>query len=190
MKFLPSFSKPFMLALFMLSLAGPSSHVFAQPAGHPSFEAALNHFNRARAGNTGELDTAIAAFQTTPDNPALKPLYTAYLGSARTLQGKAAWLPWKKLKLTEQGLDDIDQALAALRPDHDGVLVQGTPVSLATRMVAAATFVAVPDSLFHRRAAGKTLLAELRRSPLSAPAPTGFQAELAAIDSRLKEAEK
>jgi hypothetical protein len=117
-------------------------------------------------------------------------LRAAYLGSAYALQGKAAWMPWNKMKYTDKGLDAIDQALAGLRPEHDRLLVQGVPASLATRLVAAATFVAVPDGLFHRRAAGRSLLAEMRRSPLLAAAPAGFRAELEAVEARLKEAEK
>lgn len=178
------------LSLVMLCLAGPGSQASAQPATDLAFERALTHFNRARDGDADQLDAALAAFQAEPADPALKPIYAAYLGSAKTLQGKAAWLPWKKLKLTEQGLDQIDKALTALRPEHDHVLVLGTPVSLATRLVAAATFVAVPDGLFHRRASGKSVLAEIRRSPLLATAPIGFRVEVDAVEARLKEAEK
>jgi hypothetical protein len=70
------------------------------------------------------------------------------------------------------------------------MLVQGVPVSMTARLVAAATFVAVPDGLFHRRTAGKGLLAELRRSPLLATTPEAFRAELAAVEAQLKEAGK
>lgn len=180
----------FLLALLMFPIVGSATPAIAQTAPDPAFEAALAHFDRARQGEAGQLEAAIAAFQAAPGNPALRPLYSAYLGSAKTLQGKAAWLPWNKMKFTEQGLDHIDQALAALRPDHDIVLVQGTPVSLMTRIAAAATFVALPEGIFHRRAAGKALLAEMRRSPLLASAPAGFRAELGTIEAHLKEAEK
>lgn len=164
--------------------------VLAADAEDAAFAAAQAHFNRARQGEAEQLDPAIAAFGTAPANPALQPLYSAYLGSAHTLKGKAAWLPWNKLKFSEHGLDHLDRALAALRPEHDRLLVQGTPASLLTRLVAAATFVALPDGIFHRRAAGKTLLAELRRSPLLAGAPAGFRSELSAVETRLHEAEK
>jgi len=86
--------------------------------------------------------------------------------------------------------DRIDAALAALRSEHDRLLVQRTPASLMTRMVAAATFVALPDGIFHRRAAGKSLLAETNRSPLLASAPAGFRAELSAVEAGLQEAGK
>ena len=190
MQSLFSLCRPLLLALLMLPLAGMASQASAQTTADPAFEAALTHFNRARQGDAGQLDSAITGFQAAPGNPALQPLYTAYLGSAQTLKGKAAWLPWNKLKFTEQGLDQIDQALALLRPEHDRLLVQGTPTSLLTRLAAAATFVALPDGIFHRRATGKALLAEIRRSPLLASAPTGFRAELGAIEAQLKEAEK
>ncbi|MDP2809310.1 MAG: hypothetical protein Q8O34_04105 [Rhodocyclaceae bacterium] len=180
----------FLLALFLLPIAGFTSQGIAQAAADAAFEAALIQFNRARQGETDQLDSAIAAFRAVPGNPALQPLYSVYLGSAHTLKGKAAWMPWNKMKLTEQGLDHIDQALAALRPEHERLLVQGTPLSLTTRMVAAASFVALPDGIFHRRAAGKSLLAEMRRSPLLAATPAAFRAELGAIEARLQEADK
>jgi hypothetical protein len=180
-------SRCLLLALLALPLASPA---IAQSAADPAYDAAFTSFTKARQGDAAQLDAAIAAFQAAPGNPAMKPVYAAYLGSAYTLQGKAAWMPWNKMKFTDKGLDSIDQALAALRPEHDRLLVQGVPASLATRIVAAATFVAVPDALFHRRAAGKTLLAEMRRSQLLATTPAGFRAELDAVEARLKEAEK
>lgn len=190
MQSLVSLCRPFLLALCMLPVTGFASQTGPQTITDPAFEAALSHFTRARQGELDQLDPAIVVFRAAPANPALQPLYSAYLGSAHTLEGKAAWLPWKKMKLTDQGLDHIDQALAALKPEHDRLLVQGTPLSLATRMVAAATFIAVPDGIFHRRAAGEALLAELRRSPLLAVTPAAFRAELEAMDVRLKEARK
>ena len=179
-----------LLALFMFPIVVTATPAIAQPGADAAFEAALTHFNRARQGDADQLEAAIAAFRVAPGNPSLQPIYAVYRGSALTLAGKAAWLPWNKMKFTDQGLDSIDQALAALRPEHDRLLVQGTPASLMTRMVAAATFVAVPDGIFHRRAAGKSLLAELRRNPLLAAAPAGFRAELGAIEIRLQEIEK
>lgn len=179
-----------LLALMLLAIGGLASQAFAQVTPEVALEAAISHFNRARQGDADQLEPAIAAFRAVPGNPALQPIYAVYRGSALTLAGKAAWMPWNKMKFTDQGLDSIDQALAALRPEHDRLLVQGTPLSLVTRMVAAATFVAVPDGIFHRRAAGKSLLAELRRNPLLAAAPGGFRAELRALETQLQEAEK
>ena len=185
MKILVYLSK--VLFLSILTLSPPA---FAQAPADAGFAAALSQFNRARQGDSGQIEPAIAAFQVAPANPQYQAVYAAYLGSAQTLKGKAAWMPWNKMKFTEQGLDHIDQALASLRPEHDRVLIQGVPVGMTTRLVAAATFVAVPDGLFHRRAAGKSLLAELRRSPMLATTPDAFRAELSVVEAQLKEAEK
>lgn len=185
MKVLLSRAKALFVAILLLSPV-----VFAQASTDAAFTAALGQFNRARQGDSGQIEAAIAAFQTVPASPLHQPLYAAYLGSAQALKGKAAWMPWNKMKFTDQGLDQIDQALASLRPEHDRVLVQGVPLGLTIRLVAAATFVAVPDGLFHRRSAGKSLLAELRRNPLLASTPEAFRAELGALETQLKEAEK
>ena len=190
MQTLASRCRLFLLALLVFPVAGFAAQAAAQVVYDAAFEMALAQFNRARQGEADQLDAAIAAFQAVPANPALRPLYSCYLGSAHTLKGKAAWLPWNKMKFTDQGLDHIDQALGALRPEHDRLLVQGTPVSLLTRLAAAATFVALPDGIFHRRAAGKSLLAEMRRSPLLAAASIAFRNELGAVEAQLKEAEK
>ncbi len=162
---------------------------YAAPAAESGFEAALREFDAARADEK-RVDAAIAALRGLPADPQRQPLQVASLGSALTLQGKAAWMPWNKMKFTEQGLDQIDAALAMLKPEHATVVVRGVPVSLQTRLVAAATFVAVPDGLFHRRADGRKQLAALRTDPLLAAAPAAFRAEVEAAEARLAESAK
>ena len=162
---------------------------FAAPVTEGGFEAALSQFDAARADEK-RLDAAIAALRGLTADPQRQPLAAACLGSALALQGKAAWMPWNKLKYTEQGLDQLDAALAMLKPEHGAVLVRGVPVSLQTRLVAAATVVAVPDGLFHRRADGRQLLAALRADPLLASAPPAFRAEVVAAETRLAESAK
>lgn len=159
-------------------------------AGDASFEDAFRQFDEARQGKSEQIDAAISAFQALPPDTQKQPLYSAYIGSALTLKGKAAWMPWNKLRYPEQGLDQLDQALATLKPEHDKVLVRDVAVSLQTRLVAAATFVALPDGIFHRRAQGAKLLAALRADPLLAAAPATFKAEVAAAEARLQEAQK
>jgi len=178
-------------AAFALPGAGPSFFpaAYAAPAAEGGFEAALREFDAARRDET-RLDAAIAALRGLPADPQRQPLLAAYLGSALTLQGKAAWMPWNKMKFTEQGLDQLDAALAMLKAEHGTVQVRGVPVALQTRLVAAATFVAVPDGLFHRRADGRKLLAALRADPLLAAAPAAFRAEVAAAEASLAESAK
>lgn len=190
MRSLISRCRLFLLLPFIVTAVTVSPPAAAQAVPDSAFVGALAHFDRARLGDNDQIEAAIKGFQNAPRDPQWQPVYSAYLGSAHALKAKAAWLPWKKMKLTDQGLDHIDQALAALHPEHDRVLVRGTPLSLETRLVAAATFVAVPDGLFHRRAAGKALLADMRRNPLLAAAPASFRGELAALEARLQESEK
>ncbi len=177
-------------SFFPAAFAAPTAPAApGAPGADAGFEAALREFDAARVDEK-HLDAAIAALRSLPADPQRQPLAAACLGSAMALQGKAAWMPWNKLKFTEQGLDQIDAALAMLKPEHGAVLVRGVPVSLQTRLVAAATFVAVPDGLFHRRADGRKQLAALRADPLLASAPPAFRAEVAAAEARLAEAAK
>lgn len=178
-------------AAFALPSLMPSQFpaAIAAPAADTGVDAALREFDAARADEK-RLDAAVAALRRVPADAQRQPLLSACLGSAMAMQGKAAWMPWNKMKYTEQGLDQLDAALAMLKPEHGAVLVRGVPVALQTRLVAAATFVAVPDGLFHRRADGRKLLAVLRADPLLATAPAAFRAELDATEARLAELSK
>ncbi len=158
-----------------LVLAVPAPDAPAQ-SPEAQFTDALKIFQRARDGDSGQIEPAIAAFDALARAEPQQPLYTAYLGSAQGLRAREAWFPWNKLRYAEEGLDRIDRALAALQPEHDRASLRGVPVSLETRLVAASTFLAVPDAIFHRRAAAKKLLEELLRHPALAAAPAGFRA--------------
>ena len=176
-------------AFLVLPLLGFAIPAWAASNSDP-FNNAFELFQSARQGNTDRVEPAIAALQGLARTAERQPLYAAYLGSALTLKGKAAWMPWNKMKYTDQGLDQIDQALAALKPEHDRIVVQDVPISLNVRLVAAATFIAVPDGIFHRRANGKSQLAILRTHPLLATAPAAFRADVVALETQLKESEK
>ncbi|MBI3372545.1 MAG: hypothetical protein HY017_12445 [Betaproteobacteria bacterium] len=163
-----------------LALAGMLllSTATAQPptASDAQFSDATKIFLRASTGETAEVDPTIAAFEALARAEPRNPVYAAYLGSALSLRARDAWMPWNKLKYTEQGLDHIDRALESLKPEHDKLLLRGTPASLETRLVAARTFIKLPDGIFHRRAAGKKLLADLIKHPAYAASPAAFQA--------------
>lgn len=178
-------------AAFALPSLTPSLFpaAIAAPVTDGSIDAALREFDAARADEK-RLDAAVAALRALPADAQRQPLLFACLGSAMALQGKAAWMPWNKLKYTEQGLDQLDAALAMLKPEHGAVQVRGVSVALQTRLVAAATFVAVPDGLFHRRADGRKLLAALRADPLLTATPASFRAEVDATEARLAESAK
>src|SRR6185437_1180944 len=60
-----------------------------------------------------------------------------------------AALRGKRSKWVNQGIDQIDHALALLGPQYDSQKLRGVPISLETRLVAIATYVPLP-SLFNR----------------------------------------
>ncbi|HMX16702.1 MAG TPA: hypothetical protein PKD29_07605 [Rhodocyclaceae bacterium] len=173
--------------LFLLaSLALPLT---AAPAAAqaPGFDDAVRLFQQAQAGaDAGRARDAFAALAKTDPS---QPLYAAYEGAAGAMMGGQAWMPWNKLRHTEAGLERIDQALALLKPEHDRQAVGGTPSAFATRVVAANTFLAVPDALFHRRAAGRKLLAQLQATPGLATAPAPARAAVLLVAARAARAE-
>ena len=158
-----------------LCLASGSATAQSPAAAEAPFVNATKIFLQARDGQAGQIAPAIAAFEALARAEPGQPLYAAYLGSAITLQAREAWMPWSKMKYSEQGLDHIDRALAALKPEHERQLLRGVAMGLETRFVAASTFITLPDGIFHRRAAGKKLLDELLRNPALAAAPEPFR---------------
>lgn len=146
---------------------------------------AFKTFQQARGGDSGRIEPAIAAFEALVRADPKQPVYAAYLGSALGLKAGDAWMPWTKMRYAEQGLDQVDQALSALKPEHDKQLLRGVPVSLETRFVAANLFVKVPDAIYHRRSTGRKLFDGLLQSPVLAAAPVEFRA---AVDAAAAEA--
>jgi hypothetical protein len=75
------------------------------------------------------------------------------LGSAETLQGREAFMPWNKMKFTERGLATIQKGLDLMAnhpvPLQEQQRLQGLPeYQLATAM-AATTFTSLPDMFNH-----------------------------------------
>ena len=140
----------------------------------PQFEAAFRQFQQALQGSDSAADEAADRFAELAQAEPGDPVLLAYAGAATALKARAALLPWKKMGYAEDGLAQVDKALALLQPAHDGSLRHGTPKSLETRFVAATTFLGMPP-MFHREARGQALLAEVLASPLLAQAPLAFQ---------------
>lgn len=175
------------LATTALSFVLAVATAAAQPvaSSEVAFIEAVQLAQRGSAGDAGAVDGAISAFEALVRAEPEQPLYTAYLGSAIATKGRDAWMPWAKIRYAEQGLDKIDRALAMLKPGHDRQLVRGAPAGIETRIVAARTFLGVPDSIFHRRAAGRRLAAEVLGHPgfAGSPAPLRAAAHLAAAQA-------
>jgi hypothetical protein len=170
-------------AIGLLIAAGAAGQAASGPDS--AFIAAAQLVQRASAGEAKAVDGAVAAFEALTRAEPANPLYEAYLGSATGLKAREAWMPWSKIKYAEQGLDHVDRALQALKPEHERQLVRGAPMAVETRIVAARMFLRVPDEFFHRRAAGKKLIAEILKDPqfAVAPAPLRAAAHLAAAEA-------
>ncbi len=92
------------------------------------------------------------------------PLAMVFLGSAHTLMGRDALMPWSKLNHTEKGLDEMALAIRLLKPEHDSQHFEHMTVTLQVKSIAAITFVQVPDS-FGRSEDGFELLKEVLTDP-------------------------
>lgn len=148
----------------------------AAQGSEESFIKAQATFERGLHGSESDNEAATEQFRRLSETDSGNPLYLAYYGSAFTVKARDAWLPWKKLKLGEQGLDLIDKALKRLTPEHDQLALRKVPVSIETRLVAINTFFHLPDRYFHRYESAKALLAETMKSPAFAQSPPQIQA--------------
>lgn len=168
------------LVIALLAVAA----AFLQPparAEATGFEQAVQHFNQASATREGSaIEAAAAEFQALSDAAPTDPVLRAYYGAATAMRASTTLLPWRKMGYAEDGLAQIDKALAQLTPAHDAPLHRQVPAVLETRFVAASTFLALP-SMFHRGPRGEQLLADVRQSPLLAAAPPPFRNAVAAL---------
>ena len=152
--------------------------VAAAQNSEDAFNKAQATFERGLRGSESDNEAAAAQFKQLSAQEPGNPLFLAYYGSTQAIMARDAWLPWKKLRLGEQGLDLIDKALKRLKPEHDKMLMRKIPVGIETRLVALNTFFQVPDQFFHRYDSGKTLLAETMKNPAFAQSPPEIQARL------------
>lgn len=141
-----------------------------------AFENAHAEFLRAVQGESRAAADAVESFGALVAAGGDNPLLLAYHGSAETLRGRDAWMPWNKVKHVEAGLDTIDRALKLLTPAHDAERLRGVPVSVETKLVAARTFLALPK-FFNRREQGQRLVADTIASATFAATPEAIQAQ-------------
>jgi hypothetical protein len=138
------------------------------------FQSAFTQFLRASAGDTAAIDHAAEAFSGLLKSEPANPVLLAYTGAATALKATTTWLPWKKMAFAEDGLAQLDKALALLNPAHDAPVQNGTPGVLEVKFVAANTFLAV-SGFMNRHDRGAKLLGDVLANPLLASAPLGFK---------------
>jgi hypothetical protein len=161
----------------VMTLATLASLVAAGPAcaaADAPFQSAFQTFAQAQAGDKAAVDTAADAFETLLKAEPTNPVLMAYAGASTTLKATTTSLPWKKMSFAEDGLAQLDKALAMLTPAHDAPIQRGTPGVLEVRFVAATTFLGVPPFM-NRTERGAKLLGEVLASPLFERAPLPFK---------------
>jgi hypothetical protein len=134
------------------------------------FLKAAGKFEDARAGSSEATPEAQAAFRDLLAADPNNPLYRAYYASTLAMQARDSRLPWQRINLIRESIVALDKALGMLKPQDDLRLMRGMPLSLETRLVAIATFVALPE-VFHRLPVAKQQLAIAMGSPSFATAP-------------------
>lgn len=164
--------------LGLLAVALAATLVAAGPLhaqGDAAFDAAMARFTQAAAGQADAIEDSVARLGELLAKDPTDPLLRAYLGAATSLRATTTWLPWKKMSHAEDGLAQIDKALAMLTPARDTALRRGVPVALETRFVAANTFLGLP-AMFNRGDRGRKLLADVLAHPQLAATPVPFRA--------------
>ena len=134
------------------------------------FEVARTQFEAGRAGSAVANLRAQELFAQLLRADAENPLFLAYYGTTFTLQARDTRMPWTRIKLINEGTSLLDRALAHLdRPATvarpAAVKPDAGPAALETRLVAMATFIALPEALFHRHASAKRVYQKAIASP-------------------------
>lgn len=178
--------KPLLLsALFAATAATFPLSAMAVP--EEAFQPAFTVFMQASGGDASAIDKAADAFAALLKTEPANPVLLAYSGAATSMKASTTWMPWKKMAHAEDGLAQLDKALALLTPAHSAVVQNGTPGNLEVKLVAANTFLAVP-AFMNRHERGVKLVKDLLASPALASTPKAFQDAVgtAATHAKLK----
>lgn len=163
------------MRLILCFLLMTASWVHAQmPNYETEFLSAHQLYQRAADGEksaTRDAESALARLaEQYPNDPVAQLLH----GSSQTLRGRDAWMPWNKLNYTEDGLEQMSDALRLLGDEHWDYRFDSLPVPVYVRMVAGINFVEVPD-MFGRFEQGFELLQQLSEDPAITSLPTDVQ---------------
>ena len=165
-----------------LMVAGPALAAVRALA----FDAAFQQFQQASAtGDAKAIESAAEQFARLAVAEPGDPVLLAYSGAATTMRATTTLQPMRQVAFADEGLGQLDKALALLGPGHDSLLHRGIPASLETRFVAATTFLRLPPTM-NRHARGVRLLDEVMKSPLLASAPAGFRGAVQAMNDKTK----
>ncbi len=132
------------LLISLLMALGVSPFV-AHAEQAPTFDSAYALYLKvAKDGDKSSLTAANQQFQALVDQNRADPVAMFYLGSTNTFKAKYTWKVWAKVSLLERGLQQMDKALALLKPEHANQSVGGIPVDLKLKAGAGVAFTKVP----------------------------------------------
>lgn len=154
----------------LMAAAPLPAHAVPDAQFQPAFQVFLRASQGEEAAIVQAVDSFAALLKAEPANPVL----LAYSGAAIAMQAKTTLLPWRKMAYAEDGLAQLDKALALLGPAHGAAGQNHVPAVLDVKLVAANTFLALPR-IMNRHGRGLKLLAEVRSSPLLTSAPAPFR---------------
>ncbi|ENM3917597.1 hypothetical protein DDN19_001884 [Vibrio cholerae] len=147
MKTRTSLSLTAYVAVLLFSLS--AWPVFALPS-----EAMIQRYNQAAQGDEKLVEPLYSDLEKLVAQEGATALSLVYLGSTRTLMGRDAFLPWKKMRYSEEGLATIEKGLSLLSSqatqssEHTASseeIRNGLPVQMLAMAAAAATYTAMPD---------------------------------------------
>jgi hypothetical protein len=150
---------------------------------------AFQAFEAGLAGDARAAARALALYRKLSEAAPADPVLLAYAGSAATVVGRDTASQAEAMKITEAGLARVDQALKQLGPAHDAPGPSGMPRRLEVYLVAASTFVGVPDAVFHRFDDGKAALAQALVHPALPQMPPAVKARFARLEAGVARAE-
>ncbi|MGF1697064.1 hypothetical protein L4D20_17685 [Vibrio kyushuensis] len=139
-------SKYAAITLLVSSQAMIAPNVMAAPS-----EAVISQYNLAAAGDEDKVEVVYEELSQQVESEGADALSMVYLGSTQTLMGRDAFMPWNKMKYTEQGLATISKGLTLLdaHPMDQQEYRQGLPESILAQAIAASTFTSLPDMFNH-----------------------------------------
>lgn len=128
-----------------LALALVARLSFAAESYSDRYVEAYQQFHSVSDDQGGSARKLAKQWQSIVDANPEDPFALVMLGSSHTLMGRDAWMPWSKLRHTENGLDEMAMAQRLLTHEHRDLYFQGMSITHHVQTMAAITFTQVPD---------------------------------------------
>lgn len=132
------------LMIYLMGTYLSLSLAYANPT-----ETIINNYQLAASGDERKTEQVFSQLSHLLEQEKEAPLTLVYLGSAETLMGRDAFLPWNKIKYVEQGVGKIDKGIRLLSSQtkllSEQEVVMGLPEYQLARATAATTLTQLPD---------------------------------------------